>query len=250
MIAGSAPAFVQRLPRTIREAPSAVLFLAQMLGLVIYPFFDAPTRSGTVRSVGQSVVSVFGVLVLLLAVRTVRSTPALSWVAWAIGAPVVALTLIQAFAVESVAIAFASALLHAMFYAYTTYALVRYMFADDHIGPDEWWAVAATFTVLAWGFTYAYQALQIVVPGAFGAGDGSGLRTWMELLFMSVACLTGVGLSDVGPALPAGRSLVIMEQIGGMLYVALVISRLVTLAAARSRAARASIEPDEVDGDR
>jgi hypothetical protein len=80
-----------------------------------------------------------------------------------------------------------------------------------------------------------YVVVQIVWPGSFSSVDGIGQRTWFELLFLSFTTLTSVGLSDVIPVLPHARSLVMVEQVAGVLYVALVIARLVGLTRARAR---------------
>jgi hypothetical protein len=47
--------------------------------------------------------------------------------------------------------------------------------------------------------------------------------------------MTSVGLSDITPVLPHARSWVMIEQVAGLMYVALVISRIVGLAFARQR---------------
>ena len=59
-------------------------------------------------------------------------------------------------------------------------------------------------------------------------------QSWFELLFLSFTTLTSVGLSDVTPVLAHARSLVMVEQVAGVLYVALVVARLVGLTVARS----------------
>jgi hypothetical protein len=51
----------------------------------------------------------------------------------------------------------------------------------------------------------------------------------MELLFLSFTTLTSTGLSDVTPVKAFARSLVMMEQLAGLAYVAMVVSRLVGL---------------------
>ena len=43
-------------------------------------------------------------------------------------------------------------LLHALFYFYTGYGLLRYMFADNWVTRDELYATGAAFTVVAWGY--------------------------------------------------------------------------------------------------
>jgi hypothetical protein len=75
----------------------------------------------------------------------------------------------------------------------------------------------------------------VVWPGSFVGAGGPGDRTWFELLFLSFTTLTSVGLSDVVPVLAHARSLVVIEQVAGVLYVAMVVSRLVGLTVAHSR---------------
>jgi hypothetical protein len=48
--------------------------------------------------------------------------------------------------------------------------------------------------------------------------------------------LTSTGLSDVMPVLPHARAIVMIEQVAGLMYVALVISRIVGLTLFRERA--------------
>jgi hypothetical protein len=110
------------------------------------------------------------------------------------------------------------------------------MLADHEITRDELWAVGATFTLVAWAFAYTYTVCQAIEPGSFAASNQSGgHRTWMELLFLSFTNLTSVGLSDVTPVKPFARGLVMLEQIAGVAYVAMLVSRLVGLAVMRAR---------------
>jgi hypothetical protein len=51
----------------------------------------------------------------------------------------------------------------------------------------------------------------------------------MELLFLSFTTLSGVGLGDIIPLLPIARALVMVEEFSGVMYIALVVSRLVAL---------------------
>jgi hypothetical protein len=110
------------------------------------------------------------------------------------------------------------------------------MLADKQITRDDLWAVGAAFTLVAWAFAYTYTVCQAIAPGSFAAGPGSGQhRTWMQLLFLSFTNLTSTGLSDITPAKPFARALVMFEQIAGVGYVAMLVSRLVGLAMMRSR---------------
>ena len=104
------------------------------------------------------------------------------------------------------------------------------MLEDDFFSVDELFAAGATFTLLAWAFAYVYVVCQALLPGSFGALVGSSNpRTWMELLFLSFTTLSGVGLGDIVPLLPMARALVMIEEFSGVMYIALVVSRLVAL---------------------
>ncbi len=182
---------------------------------------------------GRSVLGPFGIIVLFLAVWAVRSTPALTWVSIVLGLPDAVLTVVEGFVPDNTAVVLWSSM-HALFYFYTAYGLLRYMFNDNRVTKDELYATGAAFTVIAWGFAHLYAVIQVWQPHSFNAySDPEQARTWFELLFLSFTTLTSTGLSDIGPILPYARSVVMIEQVGGMMYVALVISRLVGLTIAR-----------------
>jgi hypothetical protein len=104
------------------------------------------------------------------------------------------------------------------------------MLADHEITRDELFAVGATFTLVAWAFAYTYTVCQAIEPGSFTAAvDPTGERSWMELLFLSFTTLSSTGLSDIVPVKNVARSLVMLEQLAGLAYVAMVVSRLVGL---------------------
>ena len=92
----------------------------------------------------------------------------------------------------------------AVFYFYTAYALISYMFEDYWVTKDELFAVGACFTVLVFAFAYLFLAIQEIWQGSFTAYQGEGQRTFLELIYLSAAQLTSVGLSDVVPDPPGG----------------------------------------------
>jgi hypothetical protein len=143
-------------------------------------------------------------------------------------------TVLEAFNAGTDWIVLVNALLHAPFYFYVSYGMIRYLFDDDSVTTDELYATGAAFTVVAWGFAYVYAACQVVWPGSFVGAGGDTTHTFFDLLFLSFTNLTSVGLSDIVPVLGHARSLVMVEQVAGVLYVALVVARLVGLTVARA----------------
>ncbi len=209
-----------------RRHPSAVLLLVQLLGVLGYPAMEE-VRGGRVAF------EILGIVVLVLAVFSVRSTPGLTWVSIGLGIPAVVLSLVDAINPTQPVVA-VSGLLHAAFYFYAAYSLLRYMLSDHDVSTDELYATGATFTLVAWGFAYLYVFVQVLVPGSFTAAvNAAADRTWMELLFLSFTTLSSTGLSDIVPITSWGRSVVMLEQLAGLGYVAMVVSRLVGLTITR-----------------
>jgi hypothetical protein len=205
-----------------KREPSAVLLAGQLLGVLLYPFMlDS--------DVGRALFSLFGIAILGLVVRAVRSTRGLTWVIGLLGVPATVLLLIQA-VTRSDALAPYSSAFEAILYFYAAGALIAYMLADLKITRDELFAIGATFTLVAWGFAYLYTVCQAIYPGSFAAAaDSDAARTWMELLFLSFTTLSSTGLGDVIPVRPFARGLVMIEMLAGLAYVAGVVSRIVGL---------------------
>jgi hypothetical protein len=207
----------------LRRNPSAGLLLVQLLGVVLYPLMESSPR-------GRTLFGVFGLFVLGLVLWVVRRGPWLTWVAVTLAVPVVVLSMVMVITPRP-ELEIATAALEAALYFYAAGSLIAYMLHDWSVAADDLFAAGATFTLLAWGFAYMFVVCQGLQPGSFGYGAGGvALRSWTELLYCSVAVLSSVGLSDIMPVTPMARALVMLESFAGIMYVALVVSRLISLA--------------------
>jgi hypothetical protein len=211
-----------RLYATTRRHPSAILLLVQLLGMVLYPFIENTPA-------GHIAFGAFGIVVLAISTRMVRRTPGLAWVSACIALPAIVLLALQAVFGMSQLLPW-SAGLEAVFYFYAAYSLIAYMMEDQRATTDELFAAGATFTLLAWGFTYVFVLLQALQPGCFAAiVHPSEPRSWTELMFLSFALLSSTGIGDVIPITPHARALASVEMFTGVMYLAAVVSRLIGL---------------------
>jgi hypothetical protein len=209
---------------TLRRNPSAALLAVQLIGIMLYPLMETSPSS-------RALFGAFGLLVLGAALWVVRRSPWLTWLGILLALPVVVLSVVCA-ASSRPELLVVTAALEALFYFYAAGSLIAYMVQDLVATTDEFFAAGATFTLLAWAFAYAYVVCQAAIPGSFASGSDAAARTWMELLYLSVAVLSSVGLSDVVPAKPMARAIVILESFAGVMYIALVVSRLANMAGA------------------
>lgn len=205
-----------------RRHPSALLLTVQLLGILLYPVLE--TAPG-----GRAIFGAFSILVLALALWVVNRSPSSLWVALSLAIPSMILSLLAA-ALNNVNLQVFAHLLESALYFYTAGSLIAYMLQDHRVTSDELYAAGATFTLLAWGFAFAFSVCQQWYPGSFiAAVHPEQPRTWMELLFLSFSVLSGVGLSDIVPVQAQARALVMLEQFAGVMYIALVVSRLIGL---------------------
>lgn len=211
----------------LRRHPSAFLLAAQLLSLLVYPLMD-DTQSGRL---------LFGAVALTvvpLAVWVVNRSPSVSWIAWMLALPAMLLTVIGvAFGFQSVLPY--SAMLEAALYFYAAASLISYMLHDHRVTTDELFAAGATFTLLAWGFAYAYFVCQAWYPDSFTGLEPERQRRWMELLFYSFSNLSATGIGDTLPVSSPAKVLTMLEQFAGVGYIATVVSRLIGLTIIRAQ---------------
>lgn len=207
--------------------PSALLLAVQLASLLVYPLLDG--------SESRVLFSAFTLVAVPLAVWVVFRSHAANGFAWALAVPAM-LLVVAAIALGLPALAVASAALESLLYFYAAGALIVYMLEDHTVTVDELFAAAAAFTLLAWGFAYAFLVCQALAPGSFGGSvEPDRPRRWIELLFLSFSTLSGTGNGDITPLLPYARVLVMLEQLAGVGYIAAVVSRLIALGIVRRR---------------
>lgn len=218
----------RRWTMVARRHPSAFLLAAQLLSLLIYPMMDDTTS-------GRLLFGAVALVVVPLAVWVVQRSPSVGVVAWLLAIPAMLLTVVGVLFDYPQALPF-SALLESALYFYAAGSLISYMLHDHEVSADELFAAGATFTLLAWGFAYAYFVCQAWYPGSFtGMVEPERPRRWLELLFLSFTNLSATGLGDVLPVSSPARVLVMLEQFAGVGYIATVVSRLIGLTIARQR---------------
>ena len=217
----------QRLRRVSRSQPSAFLLAAQLLSLLVYPLIDDSAG-------GRVLFGAVALVVVPLAVWVVNRSSFVNTIAWLLAIPAMLLT-VFAVVFDNDALLPYSALLEAALYFYAAASLISYMLHDHKVTADELFAAGATFTLLAWGFAYAYYVCQAWYPGSFTGFEPERPRRWMELLFYSFTNLSATGLGDVLPVSAPARVLTMLEQFAGVGYIATVVSRLIGLTIVRER---------------
>jgi hypothetical protein len=208
--------------KVFRLLPSAWLILLQFIILIL-------SISVNYSMTYRTITWVLGVLVLLVIAKVIRQTPMFTILGLSFVGGAVLFSLLMLLGFDHRMIQVIAHGFEAVAYFSAAYGLLRYMFEDRYLTRDEMFAAGAVFTLLAWGFAFLYSICQILVPDSFQNPNMSGVQTWLNLLFLSFSLQSATGLSDLMPMSAPARVLAMLQMFCGVMYLALIVSRLISL---------------------
>ncbi len=104
--------------------------------------------------------------------------------------------------------------------------LLVYVFNAQVMTDDKLFGAAAAYLMLGIVWGYAYYLAQFFERTGFGVAAGDKPRAFFDLLYMSFGILTSNGPGDIVVTSAKVKALVILEQVTGTLFVAILIARL------------------------
>ena len=210
--------------------PNVQLLLALVALILLYPFLER-MQSGRIAVVA------FDWAILVLALRSAKSTGVQTNLGYALLIPTIILQATEALigggGIHVVVLLFQTAL-----HTFVIVCLFRYVLSDEIMTLDELFAAASMYAMLAFVFAYLYSIIEYYAPGSFyinASNNPDGVFTWFEMLYFSFTCLTSVGFGEITPVSDHARSWVMIQQLVGVLYLAIVISRLISMHSRRNR---------------
>jgi hypothetical protein len=121
----------------------------------------------------------------------------------------------------------------AIFIGAVTVALLYYVLDSHLITTDKVFGAVAAYVLIALTFALVFGLLQMVQPNAFHVSehndDVGGKLSWMGMMYFSFTVLTSTGFGEITPVTDMARSLIVIEQVLGVMYVAFLIARLANL---------------------
>ena len=211
---GSRLAAQQRLHRY------AILLCSELTLILAYPFFaGAEFREEFFRLLAIAVFS--------SALYSVLGRGRITTVAFILGLPAIAIRLVNLR--EHIHILrFPDEVLGLLFLGYVTGVLVWTIVADPSVTTDTLAGAVSAYLLIGITFGLAYTLIEQAVPGSFRDTIEPTKRfSQGEFTFFSFVTLTTVGYGDIVPWGSHARSIAIIESVIGIMYPAVLISRLV-----------------------
>lgn len=204
--------------------PSAWLLVVQLLVLVM-TFFSSLNDS-----VYRFIIWALGVCALLLVATVIRKANIARFLGYLFIGGALISSFLMVLGFRHLYLQIFSHVCEVGAYLSATYGLIRYMFADRYLTKDELFAAGAVFTLLAWAFAYAYNICQLIFPNSFvNSVHSQSIQSWLDILFFSFSLQSATGLSNLTPVLPAVKALSILQMFFGVMYLAIIVSRLIAM---------------------
>lgn len=116
-----------------------------------------------------------------------------------------------------------------VFHINIIWTLMRYIFNAEKVTADVIYAACAVYFLLSFFFVPIYGMLETAMPGSYVDNTLSGPVQWQQLVYYSLITLSTAGYGDILPTTMWARMLAGIEVTIGVLYVAILVARLVSL---------------------
>lgn len=111
-------------------------------------------------------------------------------------------------------------------YILTLGYLLNYVFRQDVMTSDKLYGAASAYLLIGVLWAYIYALVEQFHPNSFAIAGTPATPSVNEFLYFSFTTLTSTGFGDMVPLSQQARSWCIVEQIGGTMFVAILIARL------------------------
>jgi hypothetical protein len=235
MMTTSQPIFATLIAALRRQGKFFYLLIAQVLLLALFPYLDRP---GVPTIVFRSL----AVMAFVAGVYAVseKHSQRITAIALAILAvvPYIIVTIRP-----NARLTGPTLLCTLIFLAFTLVSLLRAVLRTMEVTHDTIYGSLSVYLLMAMTWGCAYLVLVTFQPGALSIDPLRGSNhniDWSDCMFYSFVTLTSLG-GEIVPVSAQARSLTILETVSGVLYVAVLVARLVSVYSA-SIAARSSLK--------
>jgi hypothetical protein len=194
------------------------LFVALLVLVAGVPLIE-PTPHGRIA------VNFISLFVIVAAAATLGRTAVSFVIALLLAAPALALQWVALKGNHPDMLIWSWAFASGLYLATLSY-LLGYVFQRDVMTADRLWGAAAAYLMIGVLWTYLYAVVEHFYPLSFSVGGVASDLEVADFLYFSFTVLTSTGFGDMAPLSRPARSLCILEQLVGALFISILIARL------------------------
>jgi ion channel len=199
-----------------------LLFIFLLATLVLYPFADNSTS-------GYYMLRVIGSGVILFSIYAVGYRRSLLIFAILLGTPAMAQHIWLLKAANPSVLAMSNIVLSFCFDVFVVCVVLKRIFARDHSNSETIFGALCIYLLVGFSFASVFHLVSVVRPNAFYFDPHANFHTVpdrLDFIYYSFGTLTSLGAPGITPVSAHARSLTIVEAILGVLFLAVLVSRL------------------------
>jgi len=114
------------------------------------------------------------------------------------------------------------------FYAFAITELLINMFRTKEINANIIFSALCAYLLIGVFYSSAYIIIETIAPGSFQyQSNQNQLLTSFDLTYFSFTTLSTVGFGEIIPVTAQAKSIVILEEMTGVLYLAVIVAKMV-----------------------
>lgn len=197
------------------------LLASLVLLILLSPFFEG-------WDAGHFAIDALFCLVLLATVNVAGANRQIQLITWVLAA--IAIMLIWGNKLHpSAPSPFAGMVLFVVLNVFTIFLMLRRIVRAGSVTFEVLNAGVGLYLLIGVTWALTYFLVDIIDPNAFKVVTAASDIGWTDFLYFSFSTLTTLGYGDISPDAPAVRIWAVMEAVTGVLYIAILIARLVSL---------------------
>ncbi|UCH08215.1 MAG: two pore domain potassium channel family protein [Deltaproteobacteria bacterium] len=207
------------------------LTVSMLLLFVLLPFLEGGTIRRMILDILTSAVLFFGIYAVSYDRKKVVIALAFA-LPWFVSAWVELLSSTPSLILGSISTVFLI-----LFYAFTAIAILSFVLKSAQVSQDVLYGAVSIYLLIGGIWFAIYALIETLRPGSFVIDpvyNIDGVVNWPDFLYYSFTTLTTLGYGDIITVTSLARSFAVLEAIIGVMYLAVIISRLVGLYIARS----------------
>ncbi|MEN6374890.1 MAG: potassium channel family protein [Smithella sp.] len=209
----------------ILKARFSYLFLTIIMLFMFRPFIEG-AKAVTAAT------NIFVWFIVVSCVWAVHEKRRRQWFVITMASMVILFDLLD-FVIQSTVTSWASKIAIFFFLGYAVVSILFYLARQKEVTADMLMAGASEYMLIGILWSWLYYLIETVYPGSFSI---TGIKTdRFGFLYFSFVTLTTTGYGDILPLSVQARSLAILEQITGQLFIAITVARLLSLYTVRGR---------------
>ena len=213
---------INRLSAFFAERKFFLLFLFLLTSLVLYPYAEN-------SSFGYYAFRVLGSTAILLSVYVVSFRRGLVIVALLLAVPAFVQRVLN-LSTNASSLSILSIVLSFLFDVFIVVAIFRRVFAPRQPNAETIFGALCIYLLIGFGFASVYGMIEIIRPHAFYLDPVTNLHTTpnrLDFVYYSFATMTSLGAAGITAVSAEARSVSVIEALIGVLYLAVLITRLV-----------------------